>query len=76
MLCLYFIMLLCFIMCAWHEHVTTIKSCKRLHSLFNVKRCQVNSSCNVVVVCKVLKSLHVIVQAKLITSSGLLNTKL
>ena len=32
MLCLYFIMLLCFIMCAWHEHVTTIKSYKRLHS--------------------------------------------
>ena len=31
-LCLYFIMLLCFIMCAWHEHVTTIKSYKRLHS--------------------------------------------
>ena len=31
-LCLYYIMLLCFIMCALHEHVTTIKSYKRLHS--------------------------------------------
>ena len=29
---LYYIMLLCFIMCALHEHVTTIKRYKRLHS--------------------------------------------